>query len=369
MHLCRSQDVSDQHDIIIIGAGLIGLCTADALLERGAKVTVIEARPGPCEGTSFSNSGMIHPSQALSWDSDKLTASALSREALAAGYVTARLAERSQSRLAQKISSFGFPPRTAGCFQLHADFDSARAAQARYQKLGIQTDVRIDPDLTFGLAACFFPNDTSGNARKFGCALADDLARRGVAFKYEAKAQDIRRAQDGFAVSTAKGILHSEHLVVAAGSASPACLARLGVRLNLSSVAGAAMDFTLPEDGTALPACPIMDAQSRSALTVFDSHVRISGGWHVTDPKTLLRRWRDIAPDFVNGLGAPISEWTATRPVSPVGRPYISGTSIPKLWINTGHGHMGWTLCAGSGELLAGLILKEAEDNRFTFAG
>ena len=59
--------VSNGPHIIIIGAGLIGLSTADALLTRGAKVTILEARPGPCEGTSFSNSGMIHPSQAKSW--------------------------------------------------------------------------------------------------------------------------------------------------------------------------------------------------------------------------------------------------------------------------------------------------------------
>ena len=71
MHLCRPPAVSNQEEIIIIGAGLIGLCTADALTARGAQVTVIEAQPGPCEGTSFSNSGMIHPSQAVGWERQK----------------------------------------------------------------------------------------------------------------------------------------------------------------------------------------------------------------------------------------------------------------------------------------------------------
>ena len=55
--------------------------------------------------------------------------------------------------------------------------------------------------------------------------------------------------------------------------------------------------------------------------------------------------------------------------MSPLGRPYISATSIPNLWVNTGHGHMGWTLCAGSGELLAELLIDGVQDRRFAFAG
>jgi len=369
MHLCRPPAVSDQQDIIIIGAGLIGLCTADALAARGAQVTVIEGRPGPCEGTSFSNSGMIHPSQAMSWEPQNTLPPDLSRAQFDAANVTARLAERSQQLLMQKLGALNLPSRAAGCFQLHPDFEAAQAAQTEYNKLGIRTDIQIDPVETFGMTACYFPNDTSSNARVFGCALAEDLATRGVSFLYDAAALDICRDQDRFFVRTSKGILEAEHLVVASGAASPECFALLGVRLQLHSVAGAAADFQLPEERDDLPLRPIMDVQSRSTLTVFDRHIRISGGWHVSDPAALLARWREIAPGLMLRLGSPLSTWSGVRPMSPVGRPYISETSIPNLWINTGHGHMGWTLSAGSGELLAKLMLEGVQDRRFAFAG
>ena len=250
--------MSDQEDILIIGAGLIGLCTADALEARGARVTLIEARPGPCEGTSFSNSGMIHPSQAVGWEPRDAMSPDLTRARLDAATVTARLAERSQELLMQKMDALAMPRRGAGCLQLQPNFEAAQAAQAEYIKLGIQTDIRIDPVETFGLPACFFPNEASGNAREFGCALAQDLAKRGVSFIYEA-ALDVRRSQGRFYVRTPKKIFEAAHLVIAAGAASPACFEMLGVRLQLGSVAGAAADFALPADRSDLPSCPVMD--------------------------------------------------------------------------------------------------------------
>ena len=180
---------------------------------------------------------------------------------------------------------------------------------------------------------------------------------------------NIRRAEDQFFVSSSQGRLNAKHLVVAAGAGSPACLARLDIRLQLKTIAGTAADFAKPADETDLPICPIMDTQSRSALTVFEDRVRISGGWGMTNPADLIERWRDIAPGLMLSLGQPISTWSALRPVSSVGRPYISGTSIPNLWVNTGHGHMGWTLCAGSGELLAAILIDGVKDSRFAFAG
>ncbi len=361
--------MSERQDIIIIGAGLIGLCTADALAARGADVHVIEARSGPCEGTSFSNSGMIHPSQAMSWEPAAAQAPDLVRARADAAYVTARLAERSKQILMEKIKSFGLPQRPLGSVQLHQDFETARAAQMEYDRLGIRADILINSSDTLDMPACFFPDDASGDSRVFGCALEADLVKRGVSFSYGALSLDIRQSENQFFVKTSKGIFRSEHLIIAAGADSPSCLAQLGLRLRLTPVAGAAADFALPEDQSSFPQWPVMDTQSRSALTIFEDRARISGGWNLTDPATLLDRWRDIAPGLMVQLGHPFSTWSGLRPVGPVGRPYISPTSIPNLWVNTGHGHMGWTLCAGSGELMADLLLDNAQDRRFAFAG
>ena len=357
--------MTEHHDIIIIGAGLIGLCTADELSARGLRVRVIDARPGPCEGTSFSNSGMIHPSQAMTWDPQ----TRLSRHVLDAARVTVDLAKRSKTLLVKKMEALGLPKRVDGCLQLFPDIEAARAAQSRFSDIGIRANILMNAKDTFGHAACQFPDDTSGDARAFGCALAGQLIERGVSFVYNAPDLNIRKSDKRFYIKTADSLFSADQCVIAAGADSVRCLAQFDLRLSLNGVAGAAADFELPTQTSKLPDCPIMDVESRSALTVFSDRIRISGGWGLKDPKTLIDRWYEIAPELMSTLGPKRSSWTGLRPVSPVGRPYISRTSIPDLWVNTGHGHMGWTLCAGSGELLAKMMIEGHQDQRFAFFG
>jgi len=361
--------VKAKPDIIIIGAGLIGLCTAESLATRGVSVTVIEARPGPCEGTSFSNSGMIHPSQARSWERDRRTRVQPDLAEIDAARVTADLGAQSRALLLAHIRRLGLPVRPAGCLQIFPDFDSAKAAQSEFNTIGVRANIVIDPVDTFGQAACQFPNDSSGDAKAFGTALAADLEARGVSFIYGAEDVDIRRAESGFNIRAASRIFSADHLVIAAGIRSVELLSQLELRMPLKAISGAAADFALPREKEDLPKCPVMDMFSRSALTVFEDRVRIAGGWNLTEPAPLLERWADLAPGLMLRLGKPLRTWTGIRPVSPAGRPYISATSIPKLWVNTGHGHMGWTLCAGSGELLAQIMLEARQDRRFAFSG
>jgi len=362
--------MTTQH-IIVMGAGLMGLCTADALEERGAAVTVIDARSGPCEGTSFSNSGMIHPSQAKSWgpQTQKRRLKSDIEAELYAASVTVDLGERSKTILLAKMEQLGFPERASGCLQILPDLDTARAIQASQKAIGVRTEVIMDPIDSFGLPACRYPDDRSGDARLFGCALEKDLSKRGVEFVYDAKDVRLRRDETGFRLNAGGVIFSCDQLVITAGTGSPDLLSQLDVRMILTNISGAAVDFPLPNEQDDFPSCPVMDTQSRSALTIFSDRLRLSGGWGLTDPAELVARWIEIAPGLMSRLGKPLSTWTSKRPVSPVGRPYISPTSIPGLWVNTGHGHMGWTLCAGSGELLAEMMLEGREDKRFAFAG
>ena len=112
-----------------------------------------------------------------------------------------------------------------------------------------------------------------------------------------------------------------------------------------------------------------MDAQSHSALTIFKDHLRLSGTIDEEDAKPLLRRWAVLAPAIFGALQPATHLWTGQRPMSEAGRPYISSTSIKGLWVNSGHGHMGWTLSAGSGQLMADMILSGVQDSRYGFAG
>jgi D-amino-acid dehydrogenase len=147
----------------------------------------------------------------------------------------------------------------------------------------------------------------------------------------------------------------ADHVVLCAGPGTPDIAAKFDVLVSLSTITGHALNFIRPDAG--LPNIPIMHYPSRSALTVFHDHVRLSGTADETDPMVLLDIWRRIAPDLVRGLGAPISQWTGERPVSASGYPEMRPTERPGVWLNTGHGHMGWTMCAGAGERLAEMIL------------
>lgn len=375
--------MTETRTAVIIGAGLIGLSTADSLIRRGVEVTVVDAHDGPVRGTSFSNSGMIHPSQARSWSPTRKATQA-QRDAESA---TRDLAKDAMPRLLSRMEELGLQDmraRPRGCYQIFPDLDAARAAQTQLSADGITANVVIDPSRTFSKPALFFPEDRSGDAHAYGCALADDLTARGVTFIYGAG--DVRMRWDSVpgrvAVSLAGHRFRADDVVICTGARSSEILAPLGLSARITPVRGWAVDFDLPADFR-LPPTPVMDAVSRSALTVFEDRFRLSGTWNEDSARPLLERWAELIPDVLGRAKQARSVWSGLRPVSGAGRPYIGAAPIPadrgdtagepgtpsRLWVNIGHGHMGWTLCAGAGELAAAMITGEREDARFAYGG
>ena len=347
--------------VVIIGAGLIGLCSADALLRRGCEVTVIDAREGPVRGTSHSNGGMLHPSQYQSWSG--------AQDGAAAGAVRA-LAALSLPRLRERMRALSLDAaldRPVGCYQLFPDVAAAQAAQVRFATDDVRANVVVHPERTFGRPALYFPDDRSADAKAFGEALADDLAARGVTFIYGASELRLRADEGGMAVALGEHRFRAAHVVVAAGAQSAALLGTLGLGLRVEPVRGWAVDFALPET-PALPPVPVMDSETHSALTVFDDRFRLSGTMNADSARPLLARWAEIAPEAIAAAGKPLSVWSGLRPVSRAGRPFIGeAPDVPGLWVNCGHGHMGWTLCAGSGEVLARALVDGQVDKRFGY--
>lgn len=381
-------------NIAIIGAGLIGLSCADALISRAAsggasrrsvKVTIFEKRDAPMRGTSFCNSGMIHPSQSRSWSHDRAVPDDLSHAADQSVYDLAQLTRALLLKNAARLRLKDMLKRRAGCLQIYADIQTAQLAQKEFERLGIKSSIHMDDVASFGHIALLFPDDISGNAREYGEALAAHLKSCGVQIKYNIdkirfRPQDYHQnhgvaidyidASDLAATDAAysgKTLKIFDHVIIAVGPQSASVMAQLGLSLQIDPVRGHAVNYAKPD--MPLPDRPLMDAASRSALTVFKDHLRLSGTWDTDDNTMLLKRWGELAPRLMQKLGEPLSTWTGLRPVSRAGRPYISATSIPNLWINTGHGHLGWTLCAGSGELMARMILDGDVDRRFSYAG
>ena len=351
-------------NILIIGAGLIGLSTADALMERGCNVTVVDARSGPARGTSYANSGMIHPSQSRPWLFD--SGDVLEQ---AAFKIVHDLALQSKTLLQDKLLALGLfkDHPVPGCYKIYADMASARLAQKRYIDDGVMSRAVLDVDATLGHSALYFEGDMWGNARAYALALEDDLRSRGAVFIYDAPNLRIRGGDQGVTAQLKGHIFHADHVVVAAGPQSSDVLAQLGLTLPIQTVRGFSVNFDKPD--MPLPFAPLMDAKTHSAMTVYEDHLRLSGSVNEDSARPLLQRWCELAPDIMRALKPAKEIWSGLRPMSKVGRPYICPTSVDGLWVNSGHGHMGWTLCAASGDIMARMIMNGETDERFAMAG
>ena len=350
-------------NILIIGAGLIGLSAADALMARGCNVTVVDARSGPARGTSYANSGMIHPSQSRPWlyDNDNVLD-------LAAFKAVHALALTSKTLLQDKMLTLGLfkDHPVPGCYKIYDDMTSARLAQKRYIEDGVMSRAVMDVEATLGHSALYFEGDMWGNARDYALALENDLKSRGAVFIYDAPNLRVRGGDQGVTAQLRGHIFQTDHVVVAAGPQSPNLLAQLGLTLPMKTVRGFAVNFGRPD--MPLPFAPLMDAKTHSAMTVYKDHLRVSGTVNEDSARPLLQRWCELAPDIMRALSPAKEIWSGLRPMSKVGRPYIGPTSVEGLWVNSAHGHMGWTLCAGSGELLARMIVDGETDERFALA-
>ena len=329
-------------------------------MARGHKVTIVDARSGPARGTSYANSGMIHPSQARPWlfDGDKKLEDAAFR-------AVHELAQRSKTLLQDKLLDLGLynDHPVLGCYKLYSDMASARLAQQFYADSGVTARAVMDVEATLGHSALYFEGDIWGNAREYALALEADLKSRGGVFIYDAPGLRIRRGEKGVTAQLKGHIFHADHVIVAAGPQSPDILGQLSLNLPMKHVRGFSVNFDKPD--MALPFAPLMDAKSRSAMTVYKDHLRVSGTINEESARPLLQRWCELAPDIMGALKPAKEIWSGLRPMSKAGRPYIGPTSVKGLWVNTGHGHMGWTLSAGSGDLIANMILDGAIDERF----
>lgn len=330
--------------IYVIGAGVIGLATADALVAGGATVTILEKRAGSAQGASFANSGMIHPSQAWPW---------LKGDFLKEAQQVLALGQRSKILLQNRMSMLGLldASRPQGCVQLFDSIIVGEAVLSVHEMLGDACEVVSGAAHTFGRFALKYPEDGSGNAYAYCQALENHLKQSGAAFEYNVSGADIAQFLDG-----------PDPVVIAAGLGSVELCAKLNVELPLYPEQGFALNFKKPDMG--LPDMPIMHHASRSAMTVFADHVRLSGTVGAKGPQSLLAVWEEIAPEIVQALGMPTMSWQEDRPMSDLGRPIISHVK-DNVWVNAGHGHMGWTLSAGSGELMAEMILEDQRHSVF----
>lgn len=397
--------------IVILGAGVIGVTSAWYLSQAGHEVTVIDRQPAPARETSFANAGEVSPGYSAPWAAPGVPLKALKwmfqrhaplivqpRPDLAKLSWLARmlmnctpeaykvnkarmvrLAEYSRDRLEALRQETGirYDERTQGTLQLfrkEAQVEAAAKDIAVLREGGVAFEVldrdgclAVEPGLAGAadeiVGGLRLPGDETGDCFLFTNALAERAAAAGVSFRYGLGVE--RLIVEGGRVRgamTTEGEVPADAVVVALGSYSPGLVRPLGLDLPVYPVKGYSLTLPILEEDLA-PVSTVMDETHKVAITRLGDRIRVGGLAEIAGFDLSLREARRATlAHSVEGLfgGAGdqgrASFWCGLRPMTPDGTPVVGRTPVPGLWLNTGHGTLGWTMAAGSGRVLADLM-------------
>ncbi|MDP2752692.1 MAG: FAD-dependent oxidoreductase, partial [Rhodocyclaceae bacterium] len=214
----------------------------------------------------------------------------------------------------------------------------------------------------------FTPQDESGDARKFVQMLEKHCIERGVVFRYGCTVKAL--SSDGCAITGVQlsegECVRADAYVVALGSFSSPMLRPLGVRLSVFPAKGYSVTIPLDSEMENAPIVSLTDDEVRLVFSRLGNRLRVAGmaefmGYDTTLDaarcKTLMRRIIALFPSLE---GRPVDFWAGLRPSTPGNVPLVGPARYDNLWINTGHGTLGWTMACGSGKLLADLLSGRA---------
>ncbi len=397
--------------IVILGAGVIGVTSAWYLARAGHQVTVIDRQAAPALETSFANAGEVSPGYSAPWaapgvplkavkwlfmkhaplivqprpDLAKLSwlarmLSNCTTEAYAVNKSRmVRLAEYSRDCLIALRAETGirYDERTRGTLQLFRtrkqvdaaakDIEVLRADGVPFEVLDTDACIAAEPGLASArdriVGGLRLPGDETGDCFKFTNGLADMAAAAGVTFRYGVRIDGLEREGDRIAaVRTDAGRFAADAFVVAMGSYSPQLVAPLGMRLPVYPVKGYSITVPIVEEGRA-PVSTVMDETHKIAITRLGDRIRVGGmaeiaGFdHSLNPRRRATLEHSVE-DLFGGAGdqSRATFWCGLRPMTPDGTPVVGRSPIGNLFLNTGHGTLGWTMAAGSGKALADII-------------
>ncbi|MGB3836145.1 D-amino acid dehydrogenase [Castellaniella sp.] len=413
--------------IAVLGAGIIGVSSAWWLARAGHEVEVIDRQPGAALETSRANGGQISVCYAEPWASVHTLKKVLRwvGRADAPLRFSPRLSLRQWMWCARYLNECR-PPRFARnvramvalaqysratlrelrtdlnidynhlergilAFYRHPrEFEHAQASAALMRELGVDRQVvdaaevlRIEPALAAArdpiIGGDFTADDESGDIHLFTRALAGHAQAAGVRFRFNTRVNRLH-AVDG-KVSVAEIVepdgffrsLHADAYVVALGSFSPMLLAPLGLACPVYPAKGYSATFNL-RDPAAAPMVSLVDQEMKIVTSRLGNQLRMAGTAEIGGYSRALdtgrcnqlaEHARSLFPsalDFDN-----VQFWSGLRPLTPSNVPMIGRSRLRNLYVNTGHGSLGWTMGAGSGRVLADLISGRRPDIDFPF--
>ncbi|HSN16578.1 MAG TPA: D-amino acid dehydrogenase [Gammaproteobacteria bacterium] len=395
--------------VLVIGGGLMGVTSAWFLAARGFDVTVVEQREGVALETSFANGGLLTPSQSDPWNAPgtwlyllrmwredsplllraralpgmwrwglKFLAASRAAPWWRATEANLRLGLYSLRVLRELRDSVSldYPHQDTGTLKIFRDADafgdSATLARSlvpmglQHRELAPHEATALEPALAPVadqlVGAIYYPDDGSGDAYLFACALARLAAQAGVQFRHGITVTGFRRGPDGIAaVQTSQGEMTADAYLLAAASASAALAAPLGLRLPIYPVKGYSATLRLPSSQRL--SLPLVDFEQKLVVTPLGDRLRIAGtaefnGFDARpNPRRsahLIRHAARLLPAI--STAAEVENWNGFRPMTADGPPLLGTTHYPNLFLNAGHGPLGWTLCAGSSRAVADLM-------------
>lgn len=396
--------------VLILGSGVVGVTSAWYLAKAGHEVTVVDRQPIAAGETSAGNAGQISPGYATPWAAPGIPLKAIKwmfqkhaplairpdGSLLQLSWMIqmlkhcnddhyainkarmVRLAEYSRDCLRELRRDTGiqYHERQGGTLQLfrsNAQFDHAAQDIAVLKEAGVPYELleshqlasaepalaRMAHKLTGGLR---LPNDETGDCQMFTQKLAKLAEAAGVTFIYNREVD--RLIADGSRITgvlCGKKVMTADRYIVAFGSYSTQLLKGL-VSIPVYPLKG--YSLTIPViNAEGAPASTILDETYKVAVTRFDDRIRVGGMAEIVGFNTGLKEARRKTLEMVvNDLyptGGDVSQatfWTGLRPMTPDGTPIVGETRFKNLYLNTGHGTLGWTMACGSGQLIADLI-------------
>ena len=414
--------------VLVLGAGVVGTATAWYLAAQGHEVRVVDRREGAGLETSFANGGQISVSHSEPWanpdapikllkwlrhpDSPLLFRLKLDPKQWEWGlrFFYECMPWRTLENSRQMVTLSGYSREALGelrattgiqydalergilhYFTDRLSFEGAAASAPELRRYGLELVVKtpaecvvIEPALAHFsdriTGATYTRTDESGDAHKFTVNLARLAETKGVEFLYGRDITQLRVAAgriEGVRVEAGgepESVLTADAYVVALGSYSPLLTRPIGLDLPIYPTKGYSATADVI-DAARAPMVSVTDDAAKIVFSRLGSRLRIAGTAELSGYTTylnpvrceaLVRRAQEVFPGAAEYAQA--SFWTGLRPSTPSNVPLIGATKYPNLFLNTGHGTLGWTMACGSGKALADIISgrKPEVDFRFT---
>ena len=401
--------------ILVLGAGVIGTTTAYYLAKAGHEVIVVDRQPDVALETSFANAGQISPGYASPWAAPgiplkafkwlfqqhaplrlKLTGDIFQYRWMLQmlGECTknrykinkermVRLSEYSRDCLDELRQETGihFDERQLGTLQLFRkqeqldnavkDTEVLKEEGVPYQLLDKQGVIDIEPALAHAqvdfVGGLRLPNDQTGDCQKFTQKIAQYARELGVQFRLNSRIQSIQSDQQKISkvILDDGSQLTADAYVMALGSYSRDMLKQLGLFAPIYPLKGYSITTAI-KNAEMSPVSTILDESYKIALTRFDDRIRVGGMAEISGFDLSLHTERENTLKMVLQQLFPLASsmeqsnfWTGLRPATPDGTPIVGKTPYSNLFINSGHGTLGWTMACGSARLLSDIISQK----------